>query len=564
MRGLTMMMKPSTYTLTRSVVSVDEGATFSINLNTTDVPDGTVIVYSISGVTSEDISGASLFGAFTVTNGTASAEFTVTADAITEGTETFTLTLAQGLGSISVSINDTSLTPTYSLSRSAASVNEGGSFTVTLTTTGLADGTDVPYTITGVTSADIAGAALTDNFLIYSGTATKTVNVTADESTEGAETFTLSLDGGLGSISVAFNDTSIYIRPMYIAGAFTVSDPGYIRASGAISINPDGSTDTDFATFSSISYGTVYSFAAQPDGKLLVGGNFNSYNGVPCNSMVRLNINGTVDTSVNYLLGNYITINAIAVQTDGKTIIGGDFLEYNGTSVQRIARINLDGTLDTSFNTGTGFDSYVHSVVIQPDGKILVGGTFGTYNGVDCTGLVRLNTDGTVDNSFATSLLNSAVYSIALQSDGKIIAGGEFTSYALSESSRIIRLDALGQPDYSFNVGTGFNGAVKTIAVQPDGKILVGGQFTSYNGTAGNRIIRLNTDGSPDTGFNTGTGFDNRVSAIAIQVNGKILVGGSFTSYNGVNRPYLVRLGINGDIDTGYSFNVDSMVSAIA
>lgn len=208
-KGTKASYQPPTYTLSRSVDSVNEGSTFSITLTTTNVPDGSTVPYTITGVTSEDISGAPLFGVFTVIGGTATDTFTATADVATEGNEIFTLTLLDGLGSIAVTINDTSLEPAYSLSRSASAVNEGNSFTVTLTTQGISNGTLVPYTITGVSSADISGASLTGNFTVNNNTAQITYNVSADATTEGTETFTLSLNGGLGSISVTFSDTSL-------------------------------------------------------------------------------------------------------------------------------------------------------------------------------------------------------------------------------------------------------------------------------------------------------------------------------------------------------------------
>ncbi|WP_176756873.1 T9SS type A sorting domain-containing protein, partial [Flavobacterium saliperosum] len=130
---------------------------------------------------------------------------------------------------------------------------------------------------------------------------------------------------------------------------------------------------------------------------------------------------------------------------------------------------------------------------------------------------------------------NNFVYTMATQADGKILVGGHFTNYNGVAENDIIRLNADGTNDTTFNIGTGFNDSVHTIAPQADGKILVGGSFTTYKGVAENRIIRLNTDGTNDTTFNIGTGFNNGVGIIAPQVDGKILVGGYFTTYKDNN-----------------------------
>ena len=222
-----------TYVLGTNKNSVDEGENFIVTLTTAAVSAGTSVAYTITGVTSADIGGASLTGNF-VTGTTDAITFNVTADASTETTETFTLTLDNGADDISVTINDTSLDPTYSLSASRASVNEGENFTVSLTTTDVAQSTTVPYTITGVSSADINTASLTGNFVVGAdGTASLLVETSEDASlSEGTETFTLTLDNGADNVSVTINDTSIDTTPAYTN--FTLT--------GSSSINESGST----------------------------------------------------------------------------------------------------------------------------------------------------------------------------------------------------------------------------------------------------------------------------------------------------------------------------------
>jgi hypothetical protein len=206
-----------TYQLSRSVSQVNEGDTFTITLTTTNVANGTNVPYTITGVASEDIDDASLTGSFSIVNNTDTITVITTADSSTEGPETFTITLNSitPTNAISVTINDTSLTRTYQLGSNIQSVNEGGSFTVTLTTTNVPNGTLVPYNIIGITSSDIGGAALTGNFTVNSNTATLTVNTTADSLTEGNETFTIRLTGiaPLVFTSVTIVDTSINPPP---------------------------------------------------------------------------------------------------------------------------------------------------------------------------------------------------------------------------------------------------------------------------------------------------------------------------------------------------------------
>lgn len=206
-----------TYTLSRSSATVDEGSSVTLTLTTTNVSNGTSVPYTITGtgITPGDLGIISLSGNFTVNDNTASLVLNIAADAVTEGSETFTLTLngITPLRAISVTINDTSITPvtTYTLESSTTSINEGSSFTITLNTANVSNGTSVPYTITGISSADIEGASLTGNFIINSNTDSLVFDVTADNLTEGDETFLLTLDAisPLTSIAVTIVDTSV-------------------------------------------------------------------------------------------------------------------------------------------------------------------------------------------------------------------------------------------------------------------------------------------------------------------------------------------------------------------
>ncbi len=218
-----------TYTLTPSATSVNEGQAVTITLTTTNVAAGTTLPYTITGVTSPDINNASLTGSF-ITGTTDAITLNITADQATEGTETLAFALNNGQSSVSITINDTSTTPAgpvYTLTPSASSINEGQSATITLSTTNVANGTTLPYTITGVTSADINNASLTGNF-VTGTTDVVTINVTEDSLTEGQETLQLTLDNGGATTGITINDTSVDTTPTYSLSSSmnTVSEGG--------------------------------------------------------------------------------------------------------------------------------------------------------------------------------------------------------------------------------------------------------------------------------------------------------------------------------------------------
>jgi uncharacterized delta-60 repeat protein len=217
------------------------------------------------------------------------------------------------------------------------------------------------------------------------------------------------------------------------------------------------------------------------------------------------------------------------------------------------ARLNSDGSFDntyTSITTGAGM--IIYSTNVLSDDKIILGGSFTSIGGFSLNRIVRLNSDGNVDTSFVIGTgFNDIVFITEEQSDGKILVGGRFTSYSGTSQNRITRLNSNGTRDTSFSISTGFAGGIGTtdvlaIEIQSDGKILVGGNFATYQGQSYNNIIRLNSDGSIDSSFVVGTGFDAAVLSIKVQSDGKIIVVGDFTSYNGISVNKIIRLNSNG------------------
>ena len=206
-----------TYQLGSSLASVNEGSSVVFTLSTTNVSDGTLVPYVITGVSLADLASGALTGVFTVSNNIATASITLAADALTEGSETMTVSLSSGVASASVVVNDTSRTPTYAIGRSLSAVNEGSSVVFTLSTTNVSNGTVLPYTISGISANDVTTGSLTGSFTVSNNLATATITMSADQLTEGAETATLTLNNAAASNFVVVNDTSVF-TPATISG----------------------------------------------------------------------------------------------------------------------------------------------------------------------------------------------------------------------------------------------------------------------------------------------------------------------------------------------------------
>lgn len=321
-------------------------------------------------------------------------------------------------------------------------------------------------------------------------------------------------------------------------------------------INADGTLDETFNTGTGAN-NTVQTAAVLPDGKVLIAGWFTNYNGTPCNHIVRLNPDGTLDPS--FVGGSNNAILGLAVQPDGKILIVGLFTNSGFQPRNHIARLNTDGTIDMSFDPGTGPNGNVEAVVVQPDGKVVIGGQFTQVAGVSRNRIARLNADGTLDAGFDPgSGANDNVITIAHQADGRIIAAGSFTQFNGAPHGRVVRLNANGSVDATFNSGAGANNQVEGLTCLPDGKILLGGWFSSYNGASTNSIVQLNSDGTRDATFNTGSGANANVRAFAVQPNGEVLIGGGFTAYNGIARNRIAKLTNNDHDGDGIANDVDN------
>ena len=312
----------------------------------------------------------------------------------------------------------------------------------------------------------------------------------------------------------------------------------------------DGAYAPDFAD-------TVLALAAQPDDKLVIGGVFTQAAGKTRLHLARLYADGALDADLAPVVdagGADIGIKALALQPDGKILVGGSFVTIDGQPRRRLARLLPDGALDPTFTAGANQD--VWAIAIQPDGKIIVAGGFTEINGEPRQNIVRLEQNGAVDPTFLATA-DQFVLTLALQPDGKIILGGDFAQVNGQVRKGLTRLNDDGSLDPTFQADT--NGRIIALALQPDGKILVGGEFGRYdaNGQLHDNLMRLHPEGAVDTAY-TATA-DNIVLALAIQADGRVVVGGQFSTMNGVTRRCVARLQSDGALDPTFNPNAESI-----
>jgi len=480
------------------------------------------------------------------------------------------------------------------------------------TTSGALD-TSFNVQLTGTFSASVTAIAVQPNGqIIIGGNFTSVQGVGATAPVVRNHIARLNADG---SLDLTFNPNAnaqvdaIYVVPaqytttgqpqILIGGAFTTINPNTITttANPAIPLNHiarlnmDGTADAQLTAgvvtgFNPNANNQVSQFAITPDGKIIIAGAFTNVqpNGAasltPTPFIARLNWDGSVDTAYQAAVTAQIT--AIALQANGQLVIAGTFTEVEfagstSTSVGYIARLNPDGTTDGTYNPGT--NSPVNALLLQADGKVLVGGSFTQLHpgfdesATNRNGIARVNLDGTVDSNFDPDAYGG-IGVIVSAPNGQYLIGGSFATVGGVTSTNLARLNSDGSVDPSFNPAP--NGAVSTIAVQANGQIIVGGSFSTFGGVSyydslGNQIVnvaRLNANGTVDTTFNPAP--SGPVSALVIQPNGQILMGGSFqtillpatTTLTGAPG-YLVRLNTDGTPDITFIPNPNGAVDSI-
>src|SRR6266403_883665 len=273
---------------------------------------------------------------------------------------------------------------------------------------------------------------------------------------------------------------------------------------------------------------------------------------------------GQLDTTFVPAPGTNDAVNVVIPQPDGKVIAAGRFTFANNIARNRIARFNFNGSLDTTFDPGTGADGEITAAVLQPDGRIVVAGRFTSFNGFTHNGICRLNANGSVDQTFGLGSGINTALALALQTDGRIIVGGQFSNVDLTPRFNLARLNNDGSVDLSFDPVNGPSGDVNAIVIQPDGRIVIGGTFIGYNGFARGGIARVLGNGALDPSFDSGVGTGGNVCALALQPNGQIVLGGRFAQYSGTNRTFIARVFGDGSLDSGFNPVPNDWVQSLA
>lgn len=303
----------------------------------------------------------------------------------------------------------------------------------------------------------------------------------------------------------------------------------------------------------------------QPNGKIFVAGIFKYYNDTITNQMVRLKKNGTIDTTFffNEWLGG--TILTAILQSDGKILVGGNIAYVNGqNSRYGLMRIHENGSLDTSFNPDFGIGSHIKKIILQNDGKILLLGQFSEFNGTQVNNIIRLNLDGSLDINFNVGAgTNGQIHTGEITESGKIIISGIFSQYNDVSRNNVALLNSDGSLDLQFNPGSGPNSSsnpiVESILSLPNGKFILAGNFDSYNNQPCKNIAWINSNGDFDSTFqNIGIGYQSfyqYISTLKKQPDGKILIAGKFDFFNNLSGLNIVRILENGEIDSSFLFN---------
>ncbi|MEY2497600.1 MAG: large repetitive protein [Verrucomicrobiota bacterium] len=339
-----------------------------------------------------------------------------------------------------------------------------------------------------------------------------------------------------GSITSAASQSD---GKLLIAGPF--SSIGTTPRAGIARLESDGSLDLTFDPGMGAN-GPIGLLAVQQDGKVVMAGDFTAVAGTMRNRIARLDPDGTLDQSFNPGAGPNDGINALLIGADGKSVLGGRFEMFNGLTRHFLARLNQDGSLDATFDAGRYFAGIlpqgVTDIAFYPDGRLIVAGFFTAQGKSD---LVRVAADGTVDQSLPNGL---SIQGIAVQPDGKIYVSGYVGP---NPSPALRRFYPDGTLDNSFRPAPArFR---EMLRVQPDGKLLSVGTSGpivrfSQDGSIDSSF------GPVQAGSSGGTGSSFR--ALDLRPDGRIILAGTFDTVNGSPRSGVVRLFQNGQVDPSF------------
>ena len=350
-----------------------------------------------------------------------------------------------------------------------------------------------------------------------------------------------------------------------------------LRSNGAVGplARPDGQNVRDLLELA--------------DGSVLVGGRFSTLDGVQQPNLGRVLADGTVDAELRVVSDSGV-FTTLATFEDG-VWLGGDMAQVAGSAAGRLVKLDhrgrrapaqspalnrpplallpldndrllvggdftqsgaqiashlllVENSSGARLPLATSADGTVHALARQADGKILVGGAFNAINGVSRRAIARLNADLSLDTGFNLLMDASAVVrAIAIAPDGGVVLGGSFSALGIESRQNLAKVRADGVTQALFTPNP--NGRVDSLLVAPNGEVYVGGAFTGIGGQARNRVARLNADGSLGGFAPTVNAGTTRVSAIALQADGRVLLGG--------NGGLLKRVEATGANDPGWS-----------
>jgi uncharacterized delta-60 repeat protein len=366
-----------------------------------------------------------------------------------------------------------------------------------------------------------------------------------------------------------------------------------LRLAGPAVFAGVGSLDASFNAPSP--NGSVNAIAVQPDGRLIVAGNFTTLGGAGRVRIARLLENGLVDGTFDPGAGPNNAVTSVALQPDGKLLIAGVFTSVGGIPRNKYARLHGNGSLDPAYAAAQPFllSGDASQIVALPNGgSLLVGPSLVLFSFspmLQRSWYLALNTNGACEVSFTNAPMTPTIMLAgAVTLDGKYLVGGQFSTSAGSPRTNLVQLDATGAVDPALlqaplrptafvraicpmgdgqlvvidgSAGTNFvrrlnrdgtadrrftpahsDAAILCAAVQPDGRIWIGGDFSSINGVPRLKLARLNSDGSLDASYSPGDGTGTSVYALTSQLDGKLLVGGAFNCYNNICLGPVVRL----------------------
>jgi|GEM_PF-4549778 len=357
----------------------------------------------------------------------------------------------------------------------------------------------------------------------------------------------------------------IAVGNFYYWDTFATSQESIVR------INADGTRDTSLTIGSSFNpVRTAYALGLQSDGKIVIGGDFNSYNGSTSPKLIRLNSNGTYDSTLAVGTGFNGTVYDLTILSDGSIIVVGNFTSYKGTTgVNRIAKLSSTGTLDMAFVTaiGSGFTTAVTKVKEIPGMGLIVGGLFTTFQGSPAGGLICLNTNGTRCSgvNFGAGIAGGGanVSDFVKLDANTLIVVGDFKTFDSVAKNNLVTLNLDGSianslPDFK---GVEASSNISAVYVQPDGKIILSGEFMIYDPTETGGLVRFNEDKTLDEDFLQNV--QNLPVSIAsqkvlIDPSDRLWVAGSITSTGGYNAANILRLSSDGSLDTACTNSLGS------